>query len=175
MLNKQTIKKGFTLIELLIVVGIIGIVAAIAIPNFMNAWDKARQKRSMADLRSWGVALSSYYVDHNFFPPSSPGDVTPTSDVYLVITRLKELSPPPEKDGWYNYFYYTPSSTSFENSQAYTIASLGKAHQQDTTIVKYFKCFECDIKLSNGQFLTRPEGSQQDSPTETCDPSLCSS
>jgi len=85
-MNKN-FNKGFTVIELLIVVGIICIIAAIALPNFMNAWDKARQKRSMADLRSWGVALSSYFADRNFFPCGSAGDVTPW--IYNFLFRKR--------------------------------------------------------------------------------------
>jgi general secretion pathway protein G len=53
-------QKGFTLIELLIVVAIIGIIAAIAIPNLLNAIDRGKQKRTMADLRSIGTAVESY-------------------------------------------------------------------------------------------------------------------
>ena len=63
--NRQ---RGFTLIELLIVVAIIGIIAAIAIPNLLNAIDRGKQKRTMADLRSIGTAIESYSIDNNFYP-----------------------------------------------------------------------------------------------------------
>ncbi|PYT07794.1 MAG: hypothetical protein DMF49_07090 [Acidobacteria bacterium] len=59
MRSKQT---GFTLIELLIVVAIIGIIAAIAIPNLLNAIDRGKQKRTMADIRSVGTAVEEYAV-----------------------------------------------------------------------------------------------------------------
>ena len=55
--------EGFTLIELLIVVAIIGIIAAIAIPNLLNAIDRGKQKRTMADLRSIGTAVESYAIE----------------------------------------------------------------------------------------------------------------
>ena len=61
-------QKGFTLIELLIVVAIIGIIAAIAIPNLLNAINRGRQKRTMADMRSIATAVESYEVDFNFYP-----------------------------------------------------------------------------------------------------------
>ena len=60
--------KGFTLIELLIVVAIIGIIAAIAIPNLLNAIDRGKQKRTMADMRSIGTAMESFAVDNNVYP-----------------------------------------------------------------------------------------------------------
>ncbi|MGC8742174.1 MAG: type II secretion system protein [Candidatus Sumerlaeaceae bacterium] len=62
-------KKGFTLIELLIVVAIIAILAAIAVPNFLEAQVRAKVSRAKADIRSLATALESYAVDNNNFPP----------------------------------------------------------------------------------------------------------
>ena len=61
--------KGFTLIELLIVVAIIAILAAIAVPNFLEAQVRAKVSRVKADQRSMATAVESYMVDNNkLFP-----------------------------------------------------------------------------------------------------------
>lgn len=62
-------KQGFTLIELLIVVAIIGILAAIAVPNFMNAQVRAKVTRSMSEFRTMSDAYQLYKMDYNNFPP----------------------------------------------------------------------------------------------------------
>ncbi len=60
-------KQGFTLIELLIVVAIIGILAAIAVPNFLNAQTRAMVSRAQSDLRSLKTALEMYRLDNNTY------------------------------------------------------------------------------------------------------------
>jgi prepilin-type N-terminal cleavage/methylation domain-containing protein len=65
--------QAFTLIELLIVVAIIAILAAIAVPNFLEAQTRAKVSRVKNDLRTLATALESYKTDTNFYPPF--GDV----------------------------------------------------------------------------------------------------
>lgn len=63
-------RRGFTLIELLIVVAIIGILAAIAVPNFLQAQLRAKIARVEADLRAMKTAIEMYRLDNSGYPPS---------------------------------------------------------------------------------------------------------
>ncbi len=77
---------GFTLIELLIVVAIIAILAAIAVPNFLEAQTRSKVSRTQADFRSIATAIESYHVEHNHYPDSC--DVGGTNDWFAYRHRL---------------------------------------------------------------------------------------
>lgn len=116
--------QGFTLIELLIVVTIIGIPAAIAVPNFLNAQTRAMVARVKADLRAVSVAIDSYRLDNNDHPYKGGLDgyndvsrdmnaemldllTTPVS--YIGTARLTDpFKPGTENAGWNSkgYFQY---------------------------------------------------------------------
>ena len=147
MLNRNS--KGFTLIELLIVVAIIGIIAAIAIPNLLNAIDRGKQKRTMADLRSIGTAVESYAVDNNVYPVAA---TAATLQGFVEPVYIKKM---PVADGWSNTFQVDSVATQ------YTIYSFGKDAAGTTCTAAVTTLFADQICFVNGQFLRYPQGSQQ--------------
>ncbi len=80
--TNKTYSYGFTLIELLIVVAIIGILAAIAVPNFLSAQVRCNVARVEADMRTLSDALEQYRLDQNAYP-------------YLYMCRWESNSTPP--------------------------------------------------------------------------------
>jgi len=78
-------KRGFTLIELLIVVAIIAILAAIAVPNFLEAQVRSKVSRSKADLRTEAVAMEAYFVDWNSYPRDEDANFDMQFNSDLVI------------------------------------------------------------------------------------------
>ena len=149
---------GFTLIELLIVVAIIGIIAAIAIPNLLNAIDRGKQKRSMADMRSLGTAVESYSVDVNFYPISS--SMATISSIGATVMGIEPIyiKLAPTKDGWGGLYYY--GSDAAGAGSDYTIATYAKDKKASSASAGATNDFDCDIIFQNGTFTAYPEGVQ---------------
>ena len=68
MLNRIRNRKGFTLIELLIVVAIIGILAAVAIPQFASYRQKGYNSAATSDLKNSKTAFEAYFADNQSYP-----------------------------------------------------------------------------------------------------------
>lgn len=88
-------KKAFTLIELLIVVAIIAILAAIAVPNFLEAQTRSKVSRAKADQRSIATALEAYAVDWSKYPYyNNPDDYAGFTEpvVFVPVTITTPVS-----------------------------------------------------------------------------------
>ena len=148
-------KKGFTLIELLIVVAIIGIVAAIAIPNLLTAIQKSKQKSTMGDMKSIGTAVESYMTDNYI----APGNLT---DAGFGGHRAFHIKKFPASDAWGGIWQYARDAG---NRDIYSIGSGGRDNTfagfaQVNTGAGYtvtsLNDFDLDILYSNGAFVYGP-------------------
>ena len=168
--NRQ---KGFTLIELLIVVAIIGIIAALLIPNFLDALQKAKQKRTVADERNTGTAMFSWLTDQ--VGAAAAGQTASATSVNLAsgyggsknVTDLNALLVPqylqavPQKDGWKrDYTYWLKTGTSVLDPTVMAIRSGGRdTITADTYTVTPFDPtdYDQDIVWADGFFVRWPE------------------
>jgi type II secretion system protein G len=158
-------EKGFTLLELLIVVMIIGIIAAIAVPNLMTAIERSRQKRTMADMRSIATAWEARNVEMGRFNAAG-SEVAGISNLVNVDDLYTALAPTyikimPRTDGWNHQLelYTDQPWANTAPAAAYAIISPGRDGRFSTNATTGATTnFDCDIIYSNGSFLQYPEG-----------------
>lgn len=148
---ERTRASGFTLVELLIVVAIIGIISAVALPNLLNAIDKAKQKRTMGDQRGICTAIEAYATDNANYPANM--SQWSAIKVHLNPHFIRE---PPDGDGWNNGWDVATSV----NGSDYSLSSLGKDGLVGSRPGGPTTDFNCDIVFSNGGFYQWPQGTQ---------------
>ena len=141
-MRKQT-EAGFSLIELLIVVGIIGIIAAIGIPLLMDAVDRSKQRRTMGDMHSIVTANGTYNVDNQVYAPNLNA---------LVGTEYLQVVP--NEDGWGNAFLYVTNGTTYTLTSHGRDGAAGPAPPNPWVNDPY----EPDIIVADGAFTQAPEG-----------------
>jgi len=166
--NRQ---KGFTLIELLIVVAIIGIIAALLIPNFLDALQKAKQKRSVADARNVGTAMMSWLTDAASAAAAgqTTWDTTSYSDAETGLDAVKGKLEPlylqrvPDKDGWGHSFAYALNTG---DPLAQFVMYVGSGGRDGSAISGTYTVgpfaptdYEEDIIWADGYFIRWPSGS----------------
>jgi prepilin-type N-terminal cleavage/methylation domain-containing protein len=166
--NRQ---KGFTLIELLIVVAIIGIIAALLIPNFLDALQKAKQKRTVADIRNTGTAMFSWLTDQvgaaaagstgSSVNLGSYGSGKVAVDTMASILTPQYLQSIPTLDGWkhpYEYYLNTANPLAKNVMAVRSLARDGAGSSSDYTVTSFEPTdYDQDIVWADGFFVRWPQ------------------
>ncbi len=128
---------GFTLIELLIVVIILAILIAIAVPSYLAMKDRAREAGTESEMRNIVTAIEIYHADKNVYPPTSSGKA-------FAAHLEGYMDHPPLSDLWSTDYEYMNLET-----DGYTLTSAGKSKNMDN--------LADNIVFTNGQIIN--EGS----------------
>jgi general secretion pathway protein G len=134
-----------------VVIGMIGILAAIAIPNLLTAMQRSKQKRTMADMRTIAVTVEQYALDNKRYPEAS--------DIEALKPQVAQYANIVSNDGWASQMRYGTDGAN------YWLISAGKDAVYETDDPRMYgegatTNFDCDIVFVNGQFVRYPDGVQ---------------
>ena len=146
--------SGFTLIELLIVVAIIAILAAIAVPNFVDAQARSKVARMQSDLRTLAVALEAYHSDFNVYPPSAlvpaPGRLLPLTTPVAYVTSVPRdiFQNKPERIGethWQPAGVLAYGAMPIDEENRYALASNGPDLEPNHSPIDFYPGYSKNI------------------------------
>jgi prepilin-type N-terminal cleavage/methylation domain-containing protein len=164
-MHKTKREAGMSLLELLVVVAIIGIIASIAIVNYRGAVTKARQKRTVADIRNIATAWEARASEAHTYLAAGftfPSDTVDSADLKaaLVPTFAREFNP---TDGWGRALQFgATAGASSGDEGTYAIRSAGRDGLYESTYSgdRVTRDPDCDIVFSDGQFVKYPDVAQ---------------
>ena len=169
--------RGFTLIELLIVVAIVGIITAILIPNLLDSLQKAKQRATVAEMRSVGQAWFSWLTDEisaaaagssqtfDFGTLKEPLKASELFDMLFESSTMFYIRDVPERDGWGHLMEYSWSGTPL-SAHVMGIRSLARdglpGPSGDPYTLGPFNAthYDEDIVWLDGFFVRYPAGAQ---------------
>ncbi len=170
-------RSGFTLIELLIVVAIVGIIAAILMPNLLDALQKSKQRATMAQMRSVGEAWFSWLTDEvsaaaagssqtfDFTSLSEKLEPSELLDTLFESTSMFYIRHVPSRDGWGHPMQYAWSGSPM-SARVMAIRSLGRDGLDGPSDNPYTlgpfnaTAYDEDIVWLDGFFVRYPAGAK---------------
>ncbi len=142
--------SGFTLIELLIVIAIIGILAVIGVPYYLNTLDRSRQKQSMANMHTLALHLGAYNADTTRYPIAEN-----IHDLNEILQEAQSNNIWFVLDGWHNEFVYNTE----DDGKHYNLTSRGSDGEGDHAFEGEFPIdeFTREITMRDGEFAQWPK------------------